>query len=247
MKAEFAADLNNLSNRMAQLENSLDAKIDSLVSSYLTRNGIWNGAKQEIVYSGIAQGLGWTTSSGVHMIHQAYNADLTTFIDSANDPYIVTSLGSSRTNILCINTINKSGLLRLFYNLFRISYNDESISSGLSIQPSKRTSNNRFSERNFTIAQIYYYIHQDMWVDEQTSSLGVIYAECTQFASVIPHLRNYGISIYTFVEKGKPLYVTEKLLTQIPDTQRACWKQVGGGSVKGRVVFSLQPISASVY
>ena len=40
-KAEFAADLNNLSNRMAQLENSLDAKIDSLVSSYLTRNGIW--------------------------------------------------------------------------------------------------------------------------------------------------------------------------------------------------------------
>ena len=47
-KAEFAADLNNLSNRMAQLENSLDAKIDSLVSSYLTRNGIWNGAKQNI-------------------------------------------------------------------------------------------------------------------------------------------------------------------------------------------------------
>ena len=48
-KAEFAADLNNLSNRMAQLENSLDAKIDSLVSSYLTRNGIWNGAKQTVL------------------------------------------------------------------------------------------------------------------------------------------------------------------------------------------------------
>ena len=45
-KAEFAADVNNLSNRMAQLENSLDAKIDSLVSSYLTRNGIWNGKAQ---------------------------------------------------------------------------------------------------------------------------------------------------------------------------------------------------------
>ena len=50
-KAEFAADLNNLSNRMAQLENSLDAKIDSLVSSYLTRNGIWNGAKQDLLFS----------------------------------------------------------------------------------------------------------------------------------------------------------------------------------------------------
>lgn len=47
-KAEFAADLNSLSNRMAQLENSLDAKIDSLVSSYLTRNGIWSASNQEI-------------------------------------------------------------------------------------------------------------------------------------------------------------------------------------------------------
>ena len=46
--AEFNAGLNNLSNRMATLENSIDAKIDSLVSSYLTRNGIWNGEKQEI-------------------------------------------------------------------------------------------------------------------------------------------------------------------------------------------------------
>ena len=48
-KSEFSSNLNNLTNRMAQLENSLDAKIDSLVSSYLTRNGIWNGAKQTLV------------------------------------------------------------------------------------------------------------------------------------------------------------------------------------------------------
>lgn len=46
--AEFNSDLNNLSNRMAQLENSIDAKIDSMVSSYLTRNGIWNGVYQEL-------------------------------------------------------------------------------------------------------------------------------------------------------------------------------------------------------
>ena len=45
-KSEMAYDLNNLSNRMAQLENSLDSKIDTLVSSYLTRNGIWNGNEQ---------------------------------------------------------------------------------------------------------------------------------------------------------------------------------------------------------
>lgn len=47
-KAELNSNLNNLSNRMAQLENSVDAKIDSMVSSYLTRNGIWNGSKVDI-------------------------------------------------------------------------------------------------------------------------------------------------------------------------------------------------------
>ena len=48
-KSEFAASLNNISNRMSQIENTLDAKIDSLVSSYLSRNGIWNGDECEFV------------------------------------------------------------------------------------------------------------------------------------------------------------------------------------------------------
>ena len=48
-KSEFQADLSNISNRMAQVENSIDARIDSLVSAYLTRNGIWNGAKQTVL------------------------------------------------------------------------------------------------------------------------------------------------------------------------------------------------------
>ena len=45
-KSELTYELNNLSNRMTQLEHSLDSKIDRLVSSYLTRNGIWNGVEQ---------------------------------------------------------------------------------------------------------------------------------------------------------------------------------------------------------
>ena len=57
-KAEFAADLNNLSNRMSSLENSLDAKIDSLVSSYLSRNGIWNGEKQTVLNYWVWNGTG---------------------------------------------------------------------------------------------------------------------------------------------------------------------------------------------
>ena len=61
-KAEFAADLNSLSSRMSQLENALDAKINSLVSSYLTRNGVWNGAKQTVLNN-----LGTTPSSAENM------------------------------------------------------------------------------------------------------------------------------------------------------------------------------------
>lgn len=47
-KSEMSYQLNNLSNRMTQLENSLDSKIDTLVSSYLTRNGVWNAVKQTL-------------------------------------------------------------------------------------------------------------------------------------------------------------------------------------------------------
>ena len=47
-KAEFNSSLNNMSNRIAIIENTLDSKIDSLVSSYLSRNGIWNGDKQKL-------------------------------------------------------------------------------------------------------------------------------------------------------------------------------------------------------
>ena len=42
-KTEFSSKVSSLSNRMDIVENSIDAKIDSLVSSYLSRNGIWSG------------------------------------------------------------------------------------------------------------------------------------------------------------------------------------------------------------
>lgn len=68
-KAEFSADLNNLSTRMAQLENSLDATIDSLVSTYLKKNGIWNGKKQTLLINDIIDfwsNNALTTTAGAH-------------------------------------------------------------------------------------------------------------------------------------------------------------------------------------
>ena len=87
-KAELAADLNNLSNRMAQLENSLDSKIDSLVSAYLSKNGIWSGTKQ-------------STNSNIDDLIPA-NVSL-----SSGSAQINVSLASGTY----IDNINKSGML----------------------------------------------------------------------------------------------------------------------------------------
>ena len=50
-KNEFFSLTNNLSNRISSVENTLDTKIDSLVSSYLSRNGIWSGDVQTLISS----------------------------------------------------------------------------------------------------------------------------------------------------------------------------------------------------
>lgn len=47
-KAEFDAYKTDTNIFMTNLENSLDSKIESLVTTYLSTNGIWNGATQVI-------------------------------------------------------------------------------------------------------------------------------------------------------------------------------------------------------
>ena len=104
-KAEFSADLNNLSNRMAQLENSLDAKIDSLVSSYLTRNGIWNGAVQNVQNSYFVDCFGENiTGSGATMI---YSHQFPSNITAGSNAYFI------NTTKLLVDGFTKTGLCLL--------------------------------------------------------------------------------------------------------------------------------------
>ena len=128
-KAEFAADLNNLSNRMAQLENSLDAKIDSLVSSYLTRNGIWNGAKQQLDTYYVVDVIGQNSAIPSKHIDNGYRSfigesrtyDCTHYgkiivpTTELNSSYL--EVKSERATYTVVSNISKSGLLYMTVNI----------------------------------------------------------------------------------------------------------------------------------
>ena len=132
-KAEFSADLNNLSNRMAQLENSLDAKIDSLVSSYLTRNGIWNGATQELKNYYIVDCVGGSAASltAKSITHgyrdflgktQTYSPTIKTPLDyptAMNSDNLLHK--SNRTTMEVVEECNKTGLLYMTFNIATIA------------------------------------------------------------------------------------------------------------------------------
>ena len=102
-KSEFSATINNISNRMSIMENTLDAKIDSLVSSYLSRNGIWNGEKQTLI------------NNVINFPTPTWDSTLTIHSGSKNIVNMVTN--SSNYDIF---TSTKSGMLTL-----NISYRAE--------------------------------------------------------------------------------------------------------------------------
>ena len=114
-KAEMAYQLNTISQRMTALENSLDSKIDKLVSSYLTRNGIWNGAKQTMSLNSFKYGFKGGNSIG------SYDKSFNIFAyQSASETYNPISIAGGRYphvvvgangQQLLVNRISKSGLL----------------------------------------------------------------------------------------------------------------------------------------
>ena len=130
-KAEFSADLNNLSNRMAQLENSLDAKIDSLVSSYLTRNGIWNGASQVLLQDNFKYGFrsSSTRNSTFKKDFNIFNGTNYQNQESLFDYNIV----GDYNRVKLIDNINKSGML--FFN----TYSGTSINGNMTTLPVSTT------------------------------------------------------------------------------------------------------------
>ena len=118
-KSEMAYQMNNMSNRMTQLELSLDSKIDKLVSSYLTRNGIWNGVKQEVGSTGtglkITYGFvrGSSYNAAYYYNFSAIRGDTSTDnmqIFTNRAMYSVNSAPANTTYNM-ISSVSKSGLM----------------------------------------------------------------------------------------------------------------------------------------
>ena len=110
-KSEMSYQLNNLSNRMTQLENSLDSKIDTLVSSYLTRNGVWSGINQSLVKTSFIYGFGSTTTRDGSVFFNIYN---NIYQQQSESLYKIQTVGDSGRYTL-ITKCNKSGML--FFNI----------------------------------------------------------------------------------------------------------------------------------
>ena len=110
-KSELSYELNNLSNRMTQLENSLDSRIDSLVSSYLTRNGVWNGDNQQLLSNTFKYGFGSDNTRFGSKYFNIYNGD---FSQSSGTLFKIKVIGADGRNSL-INKCSKSGMI--FFNI----------------------------------------------------------------------------------------------------------------------------------
>ena len=103
-KAEFAADINRLSNEMSQIENSIDARIDTLVSSYLNKNGIWNGQEQTLLVSNLPS----FTSPGTLQNQTVYDLD-------QHKTRIVKNLSKSGLLVATIKWSSAGNYPRIFY------------------------------------------------------------------------------------------------------------------------------------
>ena len=111
-KSEMSYQLNNLSYRMTQLENSLDSKIDTMVSSYLTRNGIWNADKQTLITNSFQYGIGSDTDRWGSCYFNIFNAIVQ---QTSGTLYKIKTVGALGRNDI-ISKCSKSGMLFININ-----------------------------------------------------------------------------------------------------------------------------------
>ena len=229
-KAEFNRNLSNMSSRMTYLENSLDSKIDTLVASYLSRNGIWNGTVQENALSSTIMSVGFngqTTATAYHYFYYDYYTDGSQignskiFINTHSDNYYdPVAIGENNTERTLIANVSKSGLLCLTFDK-QLSQLNNDFNSTLNLIQVAAHSNARIigDQVRFSIIAEFNIIEYE----EGSSTGNTIYTDFSITQPAIPgrvsFFRVLNNSAYMFVNKGSR--VTAKL------TNRSTVNKVG--------------------
>ena len=211
-KAEFESNLLKLSDRLSLLENSLDAKVDSLVSAYLNRNGIWNGAKQELVERYKKYKYGFTSGSDTNTG--------TPGTDQTYKPAYLLNLVTDKINLVKNNTYGK---ILTYGNLQGILVNNIS-KTGLAVAKTSCSNYTNYNGQAYiassradtpSLASDHFRFVFSATVEFYQESSNILGTSNVQFAA--PQGGIYLIApeipsgyILMFVEKDKPLYVSYK-------------------------------------
>ena len=226
-KEELAMKTNNISNRISTLENSIEAKIDSQVSSYLSRNGIWTGDKQELV----GDNSSWKYGYGRGPSDYCYIL-LTTNAKEADTA--TTSYGyQSKCPIIRYGGVDADKEGNLVNNITK---------TGLAIIKTSCTeasNHEQLGEKRTVVATVrkngdYYYAHEDHFrfifrakaeFFQNSKKLSGVETEYTgQFAGASLEAPALSSSVLLmFVEKGMPLIIKyTSVLDNDADTPYSC-------------------------
>ena len=201
-KSEFSSTINNISNRMAIMENTLDAKIDSLVSSYLSRNGIWNGDKQTLKNTTI----GWAgvkkaaDDVGYYRYFNYTNTNSFDMSGGAHASYLRLIKDGSVSNKEIITSVSKTGLMLFKYNRYFTSSTTGYSSSGWAVSAGNNTNNNIIGDQVGLVLSV---------VLQLTINGAVVFSDPQQLiitppAALSPQQID-NISSYFFVSKGNKI------------------------------------------
>ena len=213
-KAELDSNFNGLSNRVFSLENTIEVKIDSLVSSYLSRNGIWNGTDQKLIegYSSWKYGYGYKEAEVVrryYMLATANNTPSGGYSSNKNESTIplISIYYDSNNPIIkegnLVEEISKTGLA-----IINTSYTDAETTDKrvvvCSYRPTSASKPNGIHGDQFMFE---YLAKVEFFQDSQKLS-SVQYSYLAQMAGLSIEIGAIpGGVLLMFVKKGSPLKI----------------------------------------
>ena len=248
-KDEFDKAMADFNTRLSVFEAGINSKIDSQVTSYLDRNGIWSKKEQEFSFTDTVMGLTYGArglACAQLMIPLAGGTDAYIKVEdgsSTYQAYKIAQKGTSYYNKVLVEKINKSGLCYMVYNMYVKPYVNGSLNENVNIQIGTTATNASYYDNLVCSFNIMYCMHQDTYSrDNILTSFSYAWAHVLQ---CVPKVYQYGLNVSFFVKSGKPLYISKIIQSNISNF--VCWKYSGGSNKTGEITNNIEINSIDVY